>query len=147
MKFLAAFIAILALAAPAFAAPVTSAEAMAAFQTAGIKAAGIDKALDDCGGPVRPTLTRVALGGVVGDAVKIEIASRTCYDRYGKRIWLLKQEGRSFKLIFDARTQAVSVLEGKHNGVADIKLTMPELGQPVHVWDGARYRFFKNEMR
>jgi hypothetical protein len=137
-------IAALALTTPAFAAPVTSNEAMAAFQTAGIQASGIDKAVDDCGGPVKPALDRVALGGLVGNALKIEIASRNCYDRLGKRIWLLKQEGRSFKVIFDERTLGVQILPTKHNNVADIKLSMPGYDQPIWAWDGARYVFSKN---
>jgi hypothetical protein len=137
-------IAALALAAPAYAAPLTQNEAMAAYQTAGIQAVGIDKALDDCGGPVKPALDRIALGGLVGNAVKIEIASRNCYDRYGKRIWLLKQEGRSFKVIFDERTLGVQTLPTVHNAVADIKLSMPGYDQPIWIWDGARYVFSKN---
>jgi hypothetical protein len=131
-------------AAPAYAAPLSQNEAMAAYQAAGIKAAGIDKAVDDCGAPVKPALDRIALGGVVGEAVKIEIASRTCYDRLGKHIWLLKQEGRSFKLIFDQRALAVSTLPTAHNSVADIKLTMPDYDQPIWIWNGAKYIFSKN---
>jgi hypothetical protein len=120
---------------------------MAAYQAAGIKAVAIDKAVDDCGVPAKPALDRIRLGGVVGEAVKIEIASRTCYDRLGKHIWLLKQEGRSFKVIFEAKTLAVTPLSTAHNAVADIKLTMPELDQPIWVWDGVRYKVSKNEMK
>ncbi|HWA21571.1 MAG TPA: hypothetical protein VG735_04150 [Caulobacterales bacterium] len=137
-------LAALVCAAPAYAAPLSQNEAMAAYQAAGIKAAGIDKAVDDCGAPAKPALDRVALGGVVGEAVKIEIASRTCYDRLGKHIWLLKQEGRSFKLIFDQRALAVSTLPTAHNSVADIKLTMPDYDQPIWIWNGAKYIFSKN---
>ncbi len=134
----------LAFATPAFAAPVSANEAMAAYQAAGIQAVGIDKAVDECGQATKPLLDRVALGGAVRDAVKIEIASRTCYDRVGKRIWLLKQEGRSFKVIFDQRASAVQVLPTAHNGVADLRLTMPEYDQPIWIWDGAKYMFSKN---
>ncbi len=137
-------LAVLAFAAPAYAAPLTQNEAMAAYQAAGIQAVGIDKAVDDCGGPAKPNLDRVALGGLVGNAVKIEIASRNCYDRLGKRIWLLKQEGRSFKVIFDERTLGLQTLPTTHNDVADIKLSVPGYDQPVWVWDGARYIFSKN---
>ena len=137
-------LALLVFATPAMAAPLSANEAMAAYQAAGIQAAGIDKAVDECGQPTKPLLDRVALGGVVRDAVKIEIASRTCYNRVGKRIWLLKQEGRSFKVIFDQRAAAVQVLPTAHNGVADLRLTMPEYDQPIWIWDGAKYIFSKN---